>query len=479
MNHRDSQDISRNVEQFLQRCTLLMVQQQVYISHACSSLGYKRLSSMWFSKALDNIDDLELKDVKEKAKVILRVMSLIKRENGSDGRKTCSLDRMSLYEGGFTVLTGGYNGNPRLVVHFALATLQKGLPKSVMFLNMPKVYDTPSPSYYYKEFLHAINAQVIFQVAKGAIHGAIQEMHRRLDVVSKWIGNNSFELATDHHRLGCFYSIIGHHEKSVKHLEESLKIGASYADYDALDSITLLATTYDAIHETDDAIQHYERALSMANDITSKVRLMNALSRLLIKIGGQSQRALDYLVTAIRILQDDENTERSRDDNILLGTPVGRETMILFGDAMGSFSEAIDWCESVLSSADKSDTAPVLNAIGSMYFVINDYSSAIKHFTQSLSLENECFSQRQRAGTLCNVASAYHRMQNYEESEKYLNEALSVANKLGEASVGLRETIMCKLACILYERKCYFLAHKLFSDGKNIRGLIILLSVAF
>ena len=58
-------------------------------------------------------------------------------------------------------------------------------------------------------------------------------------------------------------------------------------------------------------------------------------------------------------------------------------------------------------------------------------------------------------------------MKKYEEAEKALNEALVISQSLDDDSNDLKETIMCKLAYILYRRKNYFGAHDLFSDGKH------------
>jgi tetratricopeptide (TPR) repeat protein len=249
----------------------------------------------------------------------------------------------------------------------------------------------------------------------------------------------------------------------------------------------------------------------MEEDFPTKAMLMNALSHLHLKVGGRRQLAIDHLNKSLNIQQDDANDE-STDANLLI------ETMILYGNAMASensFSQAIDWYDSALSSnpnksalhpsnlrawynkgvtlfrngdnrgavqafgiiteetKKNSTTAPVgigpvLNAIGSIHFRDRNFAGAVQRFTDSLSLKNECRSPCQRAGVLCNIATAYFGMKNYEESEKYLEEALVLAESFGEMSSHLKATIMCKLAYIFYKRKRYPRAHSLFSDGKNL-----------
>ena len=59
-------------------------------------------------------------------------------------------------------------------------------------------------------------------------------------------------------------------------------------------------------------------------------------------------------------------------------------------------------------------------------------------------------------------------MKNYQESEKYFNEALMATESLGETSLDIKAIIMCKLAYILYRQKHYLRAHEFFSDGKYL-----------
>ena len=309
---------------------------------------------MWLSRALDNF--LGLSGVKEKAEANLHIIPLIKHDIKM--KRLCSLDRKSLYEGGLTVFAGGRNDNPRLFVHLAFAVLEKGLQSIAIetFQKTQKIYDSLEPPGYYDEFLQAIDAHicVIIQVEEGNMNGAIREMHRRVDAVSKWVGNG-LGLANDLYRLGSFYSLSGRHERCAKHLEKSLHVGTGLDEYDEtkLACIKLLATTYDALNDTR-AVNEYVCAQSMEKNITNKARLINALSHFLITVDGESRLAVDYLDNCMNILHGESNDE-STNPNILL------DTMILYGDAMASEapSSAIDWYNLALrSNPDKSTINP-------------------------------------------------------------------------------------------------------------------------
>ena len=509
-----SKDIVDNFEGFIRRCTLLLVEQQVCISHICSTLGLRSLSQQWLSKTLDSIGQLGLLDVKEKVNEILHVMCLIKRDDELEGRGPRSLDRMSFYElGSLVSFAGGYKEKPRVFIHFAFAALHQRLHKSAMaiFEKIGDVYESPMLPSYYDELSHAINAQIIIQVKANDMDGALRTMHRRLDVISRWIGNTSVELAKELHRLGCLYSVLGQHEQCAKHLNESLQVGVRYDSYNVLDCFKLLAVTYDNMggDNKSKAIHQYECALSREKDILIKARLMNAISHLLIQVGGRRQHAVEYLQQSLNIQQDDANDEGAV-FNLLC------DTMILYGNIMASensFSEALDWYESALSSnPDKNilhssnlracynkgfvlfqnrdldgaidvfgiiidevnknptsapiETIPILSAIGSIYYLKQDFATAIKHFTQCLSLRNRGFSSSQRAGTLCNIGTAHYKMESYKKSETFFLQALAAADTIDGIS-DLKATILCKLAHILYKRKQYDRAHPLFSKGKT------------
>ena len=340
-----------------------MTQQQMFISHACSRLGLWSLSSQWLRNALDNMNESGLSDSKEAAQVVLCIISAIKgnRSHQKSRHGPCSVDVFSLYQdGGLAAFFLGFSDKPRLFVHLTLAALQQGLRISAMamFQKTTDIFNSPTPPAYYEQLSQAINAQIIIHVDEGDMNEAVNEMHRRLNVVSKWKGSTSGELAHELHRFGCLHSALGHHKQCNKYLEEALHIG----NCDRLDCIKLLATSYDAMHETDSAIHQYERALLITeDDFDSKARLTNALSHLHIKVGGQRpggvdhlEKTINYLEKSLQIQQNEADAEGKENSNTLL------ETMILLGNAMSAtkyFSEAVDCYELALSSMVRSGNA--------------------------------------------------------------------------------------------------------------------------
>ena len=371
---------------------------------------------------------------------------------------------------------------------------------------------------YYDELLHVIDAQIIIEVKDGNMDGAMIHMNRRLDLVSQWCGYRTVEMAKNLHRISCLHSILGHHKQCIEKLEESISVGAKLDGYDLVSSMKLLATTHDVLSDNiEKAVRGYEVLLTKEQVPILRARLMNALAHLHLKVGGQSNVAIDYLDKSLSIQQE---AARSGSDGINLMM----DTMILNGNVLASkyaYTQAIYWFESALNSnpnkspihpgnlrawynkgvtlfrsgdiigaghafgiiLDELDTTLtvvrgssfVYSAVGGIYFANKDYEGAIKRFQESLMLKDEEITHCQRAGVLCNIATAYYRLGNFEESEATFNQAIEVAGSAdseGDGSMDTLATIMSKFAYILYKRSIFRRAYNLYSDGKYTTSFI-------
>ena len=190
-----------------------------------------------------------------------------------------------------------------------------------------------SPNFpgYHAEVLHDIDAVIIVCVKEDNMDGALVEINRKLDDVSRWVGNHSVALAKDLHRLGCLHSILAKHQRCVQPLEESIHIGcSSNCNHDTLVSMKLLATTHDYLKDTEKAISGYKYALMAEKEdegFAEKVKLMNAIANLCIQAGGKCQLAVDFLEKSLEIQQDSAFIE-DKDADLLF------DTMILYGNVM-------------------------------------------------------------------------------------------------------------------------------------------------
>ena len=523
MAKSDSKEMIDNMGTFMKACALLQAKQEVCISHACLCLRHRALSKKWLLKALGSANDLGI-SINKEAEVALFILSILsgkddlRHSNNSSAlekKKASSMDIFHLYERGLSLFSDGYYEKPRLLVHFALAALAKGLYRDAISISTPaivKIQSSSSTPGYFVEVLHAIDAHIIINVRDENMDGAVEAMNHRLVVVSKWLGSGSIEFAKELHRLSCLHSVIGNNDECLQHLEKAiLNLHPSNGKDALLDSVKLLATSYEALGDIDNAISQYESVLKMENNFIEKAKLMNAIAHLHIQTGGQCHLAIENLEKSLRIQQDSGSHGEEGEESALLHA----ETMILYGNAMASqglFSQAIYRYESALNAnPDKSPiqssnlrawynkgvtllrsgdiigaghafgiildevetvsavargTAFVLNAIGSIYFTNNDYAGAIERFKESLSLKNDNLSPCQRAGTFCNIANAYYKMGKYKESEENFEKAIMVSKSAGETSQTTEAIIMSKYARVLCKRKLYLRAYNMFLEGE-------------
>ena len=339
----------------------------------------------------------------------------------------------------------------------------------------------------------------------------MRETIRRLDIFpSAATGRAGAARAPELYRLACLHNVLGRYQNSMIWLEASLESSAEYDDYKTNDKIKMLASNYNAMDDSHNAIAEYERALEMENNVTDKARLLNALSHLHLKVGRQSRPAVDYLKKSLKIQNADS---QAKDANLKF------DTMILLGNAFGienNISKAIHWYEvaldanpdknpihpsnlralynkgvaqfrngdttsaggafgTILNAVEQSSTvAPrsgfILNAIGSIYFANKNYASACEQFLKSLDLNEDELSPCQRALTLCNTAIAHYKLGHHDISDEYFEQALQLSKLAYEESLDIAATlatIMCSYGCILWKRELYFRAYNLFLEGKG------------
>ena len=454
--------------------------------------------------------------------------------NGSKNANDGDANPLSLYEGGVAMLTkgtGGYDEKLRLTAHTGMAFLQKGLHIDAFFTLdevIDGIRDLTNPPSYHQELQDAIDALVIINIKQDELDKALDLLKFRLELASRWEGDRSIKRAKELHRLGCFYSFRGDNAECIKQLDESISILLSDNDNPnakmemILDSAKLLATSHDALEQDADAVHQYEFAIDKETDFIKKAKLMNAISHLYCR-SGKINHAFEYLDKSLALQKLEAN---NNDEN----TSILTDTMILYGNAMvskKSYSEACFWYDSALNAnTDKSPLHPnnlrawynkgvalfhsedvigaghalgiivdtirknpeartrgvsfVLNGIGNIHFVNKRYENAIELYKESLSTDIEdFFTPCQRAGTLCNIATAEYKTGDLEGSNISVKNALKIANSMGDSSWEAKSIIFSKAAYVCYKRKEYSRAFDIYSEGKKLLFSLTILLIKF
>jgi tetratricopeptide (TPR) repeat protein len=116
------------------------------------------------------------------------------------------------------------------------------------------------------EFFWLIDSQIAILVKENEMRQALEKMSLRLQLMSRWRDEGHHEMAKELTRMACFFSLKGEHAKAKEILEQSLKAIKSTEVWDVrqeIDLIKVLATTYDALGEFDDAIRFYNIAIDL------------------------------------------------------------------------------------------------------------------------------------------------------------------------------------------------------------------------
>ena len=531
MTSADPNNMATNNVAFMKRCKRLKAHQQIQISQALCCLGHTMsLSEKWLNEAIGTLKDIGMPDaVSAAADVATRILYLLRKwteeqENNAKIHDSNNWDievanPLSLYESGSATFTEGYDEKLRLTAHTGMAFLQKGLhidASSTLDGLINGIRDLADPPSYHQELQDAIDALVIINVKQDEMDKAEDLLKLRLELASRWEGDNSIKRAKELRRLVCFYSVIGENAECTKQLDESLSILLSDNDNPnvnmemILDSAKLLATSYDAMEQNENAVHQYEFAIDKETDSIKKAKLMNAISHRYCR-SGKSNHAFEYLDKSLALQKSKAN---KNDENTSLLT----DTMILYGNAMASkqsYSEACFWYDSALNAnTDKSPLHPdnlrawynkgvalfhsedvigaghalgiivdaarknpeartrgvsfVLNGIGNIHYVNKRYENAIELYKESLSTGTEdFFTPCQRAGTWCNIATAEYKMGDFKGAKISFEHALKIAHSMGDSSWEAKSIIFSKAAYVCYKRKAYNHAFLKYSEGKR------------
>ena len=142
------------------------------------------------------------------------------------------------------------------------------------------------------EYLWLIDSQIAILVKENEMRNGLEKMKLRIDVMSRWRGNDYHEMAKELMRMACFFSVKGEHAEAKHILEQSLKVVKSTEGGDVrqeIDLLKVLAVTYDALGKINEAIKHYNIAMDLSKkskrDVDDPVIFLQDSCKLLVSPG--------------------------------------------------------------------------------------------------------------------------------------------------------------------------------------------------
>lgn len=97
----------------------------------------------------------------------------------------------------------------------------------------------------------------------------LEKMKMRIDLMSRFRGDEYHEMAKELVRMSCFFSLKEEHAAAKQLLIQSLMAIKATPDGDVrreIDLLKVLATTYDALGNIDEAIKFYNMAIDLMKE---------------------------------------------------------------------------------------------------------------------------------------------------------------------------------------------------------------------
>ncbi|CAH1783117.1 unnamed protein product [Owenia fusiformis] len=231
----------------------------------------------------------------------------------------------------------------------------------------------------------------------------------------------------------------GHHDESIKYLNESLILNEARPGLISMYSIcyiwNALGNAYHKKGEHNDAIKYYKQSLNTSK-LIHRNQQSQGISTLLGNIGlaynskGQYDEAIQYLEQSLtmqkKIYKDQPHPE--------IASSLGN-----IGSAYhskGQYDEAIKYLEQSLTMRKKiykdqphPEIASSLGNIGTAYNSKGQYDEAIKYLEQSLIMQKKIYKDQPHpdiATSLGNIGSAYDSKGQYDEGIKYQKQSLTM-----------------------------------------------------
>ena len=235
-----------------------------------------------------------------------------------------------------------------------------------------------------------------------------------------------------------FEASISSYRKALELVEKSYdEQNEKFISYHTLGAIMHnIATSYEKLNNLKEAIQWYNKSIDMMQKSQDWPAKNYSIAKTLNSIGtcyqelGEFQKALDeYYVKAREKLQGDD-----QDTRILKSWLFDNEGLCYYG--LGDNEKALEAFENALALKDASaeDMPHTLNNIANVLSVQGKHKEAIDKYKESLEKARENSGQDAKsvdiAGYLHNIGKEYLFLKDYQESGKWLREALSMKQSI-------------------------------------------------
>jgi tetratricopeptide (TPR) repeat protein len=231
--------------------------------------------------------------------------------------------------------------------------------------------------------------------------------------------------------LGNVYCSLGEVIKAIEYYEKALKIAQEIGDKQGEGTwIGNIGTAYSDQGEVKKAIEYYEKALKIAQEIGDKQSEDTWLGNL-----GNAYRSLDEMNTAIEYYEKALKIAQEIRDRQSEG--IGLGNLGTAYNTIGNVTKAIEYYEKALKIAqeigDKRGEGTWLGNLGNAYYALYAKDTAIKYYEKALKIAQEIGDKRGEGTWLGNLGNAYYGRKAIPYYEKALEIAQEIMDRRNES----------------------------------------------
>ena len=234
--------------------------------------------------------------------------------------------------------------------------------------------------------------------------------------------------------IGVIQAKTEDYENALKNLHEALKLrnelGLSPSQFRDLDFY--LGEIYEGFRDLDLALEHYHRALSLAQTPGNET----VLGLIYDRIGNiyyrmeEYSRAKDFLDDALRLSAETRNVAMRKSQLIRMGDIASK-----LGDSEGALKYQKSALDLSRESHDQQTEARILTRIGTLYQTLGRPNTALEHYQEALEIHTKLGNRRGLNENLLQIALVSSTLGDADSAVKDLKRAFDIAQSSEDRSM--------------------------------------------